>query len=107
MRYPDGSGLTAKQRAQRERVRFEAAGMFAAGASPAQVARRLRVSRKSACAWHAAWRAGGADTLRSKGPSAYPPRGRHRVAYTVQPSASPAEPAVPVHRGAEHFARSG
>lgn len=74
MRYPDGGGLTAKQRAQRERVRFEAAEMFAAGVTPSQVARRLRVSRKSACAWHAAWRAGGADALRSKGPSGYPSR---------------------------------
>lgn len=48
--------------------------MFAAGVSPGQVARRLRVSRKSACAWHAAWRAGGADALCSKGPSGYPSR---------------------------------
>ena len=70
MRYPDGGGLTAKQRAQGERMRFEAAEMFAAGAGPAQVARRLRVSRKFACAW----RAGGADALRSKGPSGYPSR---------------------------------
>ncbi|WP_406729930.1 helix-turn-helix domain-containing protein [Streptomyces sp. GD-15H] len=43
--------------------------MFAAGVTPPQVARRLRVSRKSACAWHAAWRADGADALCSKGPS--------------------------------------
>ncbi|GAB2442332.1 hypothetical protein [Streptomyces incanus] len=50
MRYPDGGGLTAKQRTQRERVRFEVAEMFVAGAGPGQVARRLRVSRKSACA---------------------------------------------------------
>jgi transposase len=74
MRYPDGGGLTAKQRAQRERVRFEAAEMFAAGGTPPQIARRLRVSRKSAYAWHAAWRAGGADALHSKGPSGHPSR---------------------------------
>ena len=69
MRYPDGGGLTGVQRAQRERVRFQAAEMFAAGLKPPQVARALRVSRKSAYAWHAGWREGGMDALRSKGPS--------------------------------------
>jgi putative transposase len=69
MRYPDGGGLTAMERARRERVRFQAAEMFAAGMKPPQVARALRVSRKSAYAWHADWRAGGIDALRSKGPS--------------------------------------
>ena len=59
MRYPDGGGLTGKQRAQRERVRFEAAEMFAQGVAPPQVARRLRVSRKSSYAW----RAGGSEAL--------------------------------------------
>ncbi|KPI21412.1 Winged helix-turn helix domain containing protein [Actinobacteria bacterium OK074] len=43
--------------------------MFAAGLRPAQVARALRVSRKSAYAWHAAWCEGGVEALRSKGPS--------------------------------------
>lgn len=57
------------ERARRERVRFQAAEMFAAGMKPPQVARALRVSRKSAYAWHADWRAGGIDALRSKGPS--------------------------------------
>lgn len=74
MRYPDGGGLTGKQRAQRERVRFEAAEMFAQGVAPPQVARRLRVSRKSSYAWHAEWRAGGSEALRSKGPSGRPSR---------------------------------
>ncbi len=73
MRYPDGGGLTAKQQAQREQVRFEAAELFAQGA-PAQVARRLRVSRKSAYAWHARWREAGVEALRSKGPSGRPSR---------------------------------
>ncbi|WP_443678886.1 winged helix-turn-helix domain-containing protein [Nonomuraea sediminis] len=36
---------------------------------PPQVARRLRVSRKSAYAWHRAWESGGVEALRSKGPS--------------------------------------
>ncbi|HEX2291450.1 MAG TPA: winged helix-turn-helix domain-containing protein [Pseudonocardiaceae bacterium] len=74
MRYPDGGGLTAKQRAQREQVRFEAAELFAEGVSPPQVARRLRVSRKSAYAWHARWREAGVMALRSKGPSGRPSR---------------------------------
>ncbi|MEV6057172.1 helix-turn-helix domain-containing protein [Streptomyces sp. NPDC052107] len=69
MRYTDGGGLTAKQRARREQVRFEVAELFTQGVSPPQVARRLRVSRKSAYAWHARWRDGGTEALRSKGPS--------------------------------------
>ncbi|MEU1457568.1 helix-turn-helix domain-containing protein [Streptomyces avermitilis] len=41
---------------------------------PPQVARRLRVSHKSACAWHARWRDSGVEGLRSKGPSGCPSR---------------------------------
>ncbi|MEU2391511.1 helix-turn-helix domain-containing protein [Streptomyces sp. NPDC007369] len=48
MRYADGNGLTAVGRARREAVRFEAAEMFEQGVRPPEVARRLRVSRKSA-----------------------------------------------------------
>ena len=43
MRYPDGGGLTAEQRARREKVRLEAAGMIEAGASDQDIARRFRV----------------------------------------------------------------
>lgn len=50
-------------------MRFEAAELFAQGMAPPQVARLLRVSRKSAYAWHARWRTGGVQALRSKGPS--------------------------------------
>nr|WP_329461014.1 helix-turn-helix domain-containing protein [Streptomyces sp. NBC_01431] len=52
MRYADGGGLTAAGRAKREAVRFEAAEMFEQRTRPPEVARRLRVSRKSAYAWH-------------------------------------------------------
>ncbi|TDC04998.1 helix-turn-helix domain-containing protein, partial [Nonomuraea longispora] len=52
MRYPDGGGLTPAARAKREQVRLEAAGLFAAGMSPPVVAKKLRVSRKSAYVWH-------------------------------------------------------
>jgi transposase len=76
MRYPDGGGLTAKQRAQREQVRLQAAEMFTQGVAPPLVAKALRVSRKSAYAWHAEWRDGGVGTLRSKGPSGRPSRMR-------------------------------
>ncbi|MEV6211391.1 helix-turn-helix domain-containing protein [Kitasatospora sp. NPDC051914] len=58
MRYPDGGGLTARERARRERVRLEAAEMFEQGMRPPQVAQQLRVSRKSAYAWQARWRGG-------------------------------------------------
>lgn len=74
MRYPDGGGLTAKQRAQREQVRFQATELLAEGAAPPQVAQRLRVSRKSAYDWHARWRDGGVEALRSKGPPGRPSR---------------------------------
>nr|WP_079158509.1 helix-turn-helix domain-containing protein [Streptomyces caniscabiei] len=73
MRYPDGGGLTAKQRAQREQVRFQAAELFAQEVPPPQVARRLRVSRKSAYAWHSRWREGGVEALRSKALRGCPP----------------------------------
>ncbi|MFH9424966.1 IS630 family transposase [Streptomyces sp. NPDC017529] len=74
MRYPDGGGLTAQQRARHEQVRFEAAELFAQGVKPPQVARRLRVSRRSSYAWQACWREGGVEALRSTGPSGRPSR---------------------------------
>ncbi|MFG2877086.1 transposase, partial [Streptomyces sp. NPDC048337] len=72
MRYADGGGLTAAGRAKREAVRFEAAEMFEQRMRPPEVAHRLRVSRKSAYAWHAAWRDGGRPALSSKGPGGFP-----------------------------------
>src|SRR6266511_3603992 len=68
MRYPDGGGLSARGRVQRERVRLEAARLFEQGVRPARVARRLRVSTKSAYQWRRRWRAGGDTALASKGP---------------------------------------
>jgi putative transposase len=47
MRYPDGGGLTAAERARREQVRL-AAEMMEVGASDREVAKRFRVSRMSA-----------------------------------------------------------
>ena len=68
MRYPDSGGLSARGRVQRESVRFTAAGMFEQGVRPPLVARRLRVSTKSAYQWRRRWRAGGDMALASKGP---------------------------------------
>jgi len=45
MRYADGGGLTAAERARREQVRLAAAELIEAGASDREVARRFRVSR--------------------------------------------------------------
>ena len=67
MRYPDGGGLTAEQRARREKVRLAAAEMFEAGATDPEVARRLRVSRMSANRWRRALAAGGREALASRG----------------------------------------
>jgi hypothetical protein len=39
MRYPDVGGLTAAERARRERVRLEAAGLIESGAGDLGVAR--------------------------------------------------------------------
>ena len=44
MRYPDGGGLDAGERARREQVRLAAAELIEAGASDREVARRFRVS---------------------------------------------------------------
>ena len=67
MRYPDGGGLTAAERARREQVRLEAAELIEAGASDREVARRFRVSRMSANRWRRALAAGGREALASKG----------------------------------------
>ncbi|MFE9768500.1 transposase [Streptomyces sp. NPDC005808] len=74
MRYADGGGLTAVGRAKREAVRFEAAAMFEQGVRPPGVARRLRVSRKYAYAWLAAWRKDGRAALASEGAGGLPCR---------------------------------
>lgn len=42
--------------------------MFEHGLLPPEVARRLRVTRASSCAWHRAWQQGGKQALASKGP---------------------------------------
>src|SRR5207244_6323520 len=68
MRYPDGGGLTAAERARREQVRLAAAELIEAGASDQEVAKRFRVTRMSANRWRRALAAGGRPALASKGP---------------------------------------
>src|SRR5580700_1522013 len=67
MRYPDGGGLTAAERARREQVRLAAADLIEAGASDREVAKRFRVSRMSANRWRRALATGGRAALESKG----------------------------------------
>jgi putative transposase len=67
MRYPDGGGLTAAERARREQVRLAAAELIEAGASDPEIARRFRVSRMPANRWRRALAAGGREALASKG----------------------------------------
>jgi transposase len=67
MRYPDGGGLDAAERARRERVRLAAAEMIEAGASDREIGRRFRVSRMSVNRWRRALAAGGKAALASKG----------------------------------------
>jgi putative transposase len=68
MRYADGGGLTAQGRSRREKIRLEAAQMFAQDMGAGQIAGLLRVSTKSVYQWRRAWRAGGDARLASKGP---------------------------------------
>jgi putative transposase len=67
MRYGDGGGLNQGQRKRREQVRWQAAGLFAAGVPAPEVAKILQVSTKSAYLWRRAWAAGGMVALASKG----------------------------------------
>src|SRR5215467_9119287 len=67
MRYPDGGGLDADERARREQVRLAAAELIEAGASDREVERCFRVSRMSANRWQRALAAGGRAALASKG----------------------------------------
>jgi transposase len=67
MRYAQGGGLTAEERARRERVRLAAAAWFEEGTSDREVAARFRVTRMSANRWRRALAAGGRPALTSRG----------------------------------------
>lgn len=57
-----------------EQRRREAARLFTAGISQAEVARQLRVSPSSANRWHQAWKRGGEAGLARRGPPGRKPR---------------------------------
>jgi transposase len=67
MRYGEGGGLTAAERARREQVRLAAADAIGAGASDREVAGQFRVTRMSVNRWRRALAAGGRAALASKG----------------------------------------
>lgn len=68
MRYGEGGGLTAVERARREALRLEAARLFEQGClSDAEIGRRFRVTRMSVNRWRRAWQTGGTAALASKG----------------------------------------
>jgi transposase len=54
-----------------EGVRMQAGALFAAGHAQAEVARTLGVARQNVSRWHARWRQGGLEGLRSAGPTGY------------------------------------
>ena len=63
MRYPDGGGLDAAERARRERVRLAAAEMIEAGPATGRSQKRFRGladEREPVAAGAAGWRPGGA-----------------------------------------------
>jgi transposase len=75
--------------AQQERDRLQArrlrgAELFAAGVRQAEVARQLQVSAQAVSVWHARWKEGGAEALRSRGPSAPAPRLSDQQLATVE-----------------------
>ncbi len=57
-----------------EGVRMQAGALFAAGHSQAEVAHQLGVARQNVSRWHALWRVGGLQALRSAGPTGPAPR---------------------------------
>jgi transposase len=66
MRYPEGGGLTAAERARREQVRLAAVELIEAGVSDREVAARFRVSRMSVNRWRRALASKGAGGARCK-----------------------------------------
>jgi transposase len=68
MRYGQRGGYTPAEQQRRERLRLEAAGRFARGDTIGEIAHNLRVTEGSVRRWHRAWRDGGPEALRSKGP---------------------------------------
>jgi transposase len=64
--------MTAAGRDRREQVRMQAAQCFAEGRPNARIAAELRVGLRQVEKWRRAWREGGVEALRSKGPHGRP-----------------------------------
>ena len=60
--------MNAAARVRREKVRIQAATMFAESKTTAQIATELRISEKSVRQWRRRWTAGGTAALASAGP---------------------------------------
>ena len=54
--------------------RLRAAELFAIGVRQAEIARQLDISPQAVSGWHARWKAGGVDALRSRGPTGPAPK---------------------------------
>src|SRR3954466_13303658 len=67
MRYPQGGGLTAEERARREQVRLGAAEWIDEGATDQEVGTRVGVTRWPPNRWRRALAEGGRPALASKG----------------------------------------
>jgi len=67
VRYPQGGGLTAKQREFREQVRLSAMDFFETGDDNKAVAKALRVSVRSIERWRAAWEVDGSRVCTPRG----------------------------------------
>jgi putative transposase len=68
MRYGQRGGYTPAEQERRERLRLGAAERFEAGQSTKDIARELRVHERTVGKWRRAWKKGGREALRSKGP---------------------------------------
>lgn len=74
MHTPHPSPRSHRDRAALERRRREAIALIRRGVRPAEVARRLGVTRGAVSQWVTAWRRGGAQALRSRKPPGRSPR---------------------------------
>lgn len=68
MRYAQRGGYTPAEQQRRERLRLEAAERFARADSTGVIAAELRVTERTVRRWRQAWRDGGTEALRSRGP---------------------------------------
>ena len=64
----NGAGYTPAEQQRRERLRLQAAVRFARGDTITEIAHDLRVTEGSVRRWRKAWRDGGDQALRSRGP---------------------------------------